>query len=296
MAGILFLKIFRTKREDMKPFYFRIAIFFLMMVIGISITNAQTSSTYLYFKPIYCFPGASQTLEQNSRSVGGATYSQGVYGSFATGLALQLGIGKMINTNFGVELAAEWLNGNKVHSDISYDTGALSIHGSGTDRIQSFMLKPMLILRSSGDLLSFYSKLGIVISVYSQGNSQGSFTAPDSNNQIQLTSLTEVTKIKPKVGFAAAFGVSARVSQAIALTLEVSGQMLSLPEKNGYYTQYEENGVNTLPSKSTFDKSWTYEKSILEGGPLNENKPDTRLYSPLNFSYIGLSLGIRYYF
>ncbi len=280
----------------MKFLFRKISGIYLMMVIGVSTTHAQTSSTYLYLKPIYCFPGASQTLEQNSRSLGGATYSQGVYGSFATGLAFQLGIGKMINTNFGVEIAGEWLNGNKVHSDISYDTGALSIHGSGTDRIQSFMLKPMLILRSSGDLLSFYSKLGIVISVYSQGTSQGSFTAPDTNQQIKLTSLTEVTKIKPKVGFAAAFGVSARVSQSIALTLEVSGQMMSLPEKNGYYTQYEENGVNVLPSKSVNFKSWTYEKSIIEGGPLIENKPDTRLYSPLNFSYVGLSIGIRYYF
>lgn len=253
--------------------------------------QSNSGSTYIFFKPIYAFPANSGKISENSGTLQGVTYTKGIYGSYGRGICLQVGIGKMINNNFGFELAAEWINGKKIEANITSDDNNLSADAS--ERVKAFMLKPMLVLRNSGDLLSFYSKLGLAISAYSKRTSDISISASSGSQSFQvITSQTE--EIKPKVGYTAAFGLSFRVSQTVAITGELNGQMISLPVHKGHYTKYQLNGANMLPTFTASQSSWIYEKSI-SSTPGDPNQPQAKLFEPANFSYIGLSVGIKYF-
>lgn len=253
---------------------------------------AQTGSTYVFFKPIYAFSGVAGKLHETNATAGGVTYTSGVYGSYGHGLCLQGGIGKMLNTNFGVELAGEWVNGAKIRTGYSSDSNA--VNGQAAEKVNGFLLKPMLVLRNSGDLLSFYSKLGLAISVYSKH-----YAAIDAKLEIAgqpyLLSTTEIDNFKAKVGFTAAFGLAFRVAQSVAVTAELNGQMISLPVKDGHYTRYEANGQDLLPTLNTSTRSWVYKRSTSTAAT-DPNKPGIKLYEPANFSYIGIGIGLKYYF
>ncbi|WP_315815538.1 hypothetical protein [Paraflavitalea speifideaquila] len=145
-------------------------------------------------------------------------------------------------------------------------------------------------MRNSGDILSIYSKLGLAISVWSRRHLETNLIL-NAGSQDQVLELKERHKIKGKVGFAAAFGLSFRIKEALAIITELNGQMISLPVSSGRYTKYRLNGRDQLPAMTTSERSWTYARSISTAAG-NPDRPSTRLYEPANFSYIGLSVGI----
>lgn len=276
----------------MKRVYISI-IAMLGLIAGLnSCVFSQTSSTYLFFKPIYSFPANISMLDQYTQTTQGITYQTGIYGSYAEGVALQAGIGKMINSNLGVELGAEWHNGHKETTIEAHDD-EFSVVGKSRQNLRAILVKPMLLLRNSGDLLTIYSKLGLAVSVYSQRLTTLSFSAT-GNNKDEVIEAESKDKIKAKVGYAAAFGLSFRVSKAVAITTELNGQMLTLPVSKGHFTKYLVNGKDQLPSLPVSDKSWVYEKqsSTTQQSP---DGPGVKLYQPANYSYIGLSVGLIYY-
>jgi len=276
-----------------KANYYTAGIIALLACVNLqAFTQSNSGSTYLFFKPIYAFPSNSGKISENSGTIQGVTYTKGIYGSYGKGICFQVGIGKMINNNFGFELAAEWINGKKIGANVTSDDNNLSADAS--EKVKAFMLKPMLVLRNSGDLLSFYSKLGLAISAYSKRTADFSITGIANGQNFQVNT-SQAEEIKPKVGFTAAFGLSFRVSQTIAITGELNGQMISLPVHKGHYTKYQLNGANMLPGFTTSQSSWIYEKST-STAPGDPNQLQTRLYEPANFSYIGVSVGVKYFF
>ena len=196
----------------------------------------------------------------------------------------------MINSTLGYELGAEYLIGKKITAIYTSETT-----DQYSDKVDAVTLKPVLVIRSGGDLLAIYSKLGLAILVWSRSYQENQFHLVDAYGTNHLIISTATENIKPKVGFTAAFGISFRISEAVSLFTEVNGQLMSLPIYKGHYTTYEDNGINTLPNLTPHQSQWIYEKS----GNLNnqpDNEPETRLYKPPNYSYIGISIGMNYHF
>lgn len=238
----------------------------------------QNTSPYLFFKPIYAFNTASQQLDVNTTLINGQQFSKGVYGSFANGFSLAAGVGKMINNTLGIELGAEYLFGKKIVTNYS---DALSDQYS--DKVNALSIKPVLVLRSSGDLLAVYSKLGLAILVYSRRYEDNSYHDTLSGGSDFLITSSAVENVHPKVGFTAAFGLSFRVSESVSVFGEVNGQLLALPVYKGHYNAYSVNGTNQLASLSVHEKQWIYQKS----GYLDNQdptQPEVLLYNPPNFS------------
>lgn len=263
----------------------------LIAILSGKIGYSQPGSAYIFFKPVYAFPANSSKIDENTATVQGVTYSKGVYGSYGRGLCLQAGFGKMINTNFGVELGGEWVRGKRINTSLNSDDGDLK--GDANAYVRAVMIKPMFVLRNSGDLLSFYSKLGLAIAAYSKAYSTFDISGNINNQPFQLIT-AETDNIKGKVGFTAAFGLSFRISQSVALTTELNGQMISLPVNNGHYTEYKVNGQDQLSSLSASERTWVYEKST-STAPSDPDKPGVKLYEPINFSYVGIAVGVKYY-
>jgi hypothetical protein len=269
-------------------------ILLISLAAGKARAQISTKSTYIYFKPIYAFPGNKSKLNETTATLQGIDYTTGVYGSYARGFCFQGGIGKMISNHLGFELAAEWVQGVNIKTSAVSDDDNDNLNGLLSERVRAALLKPMLVFRNSGDLLAFYTKMGLAISVYCRHYADISISG-NSAGQDYLLNTSQVNNTRAKVGFAAAFGLSARVSQSIAINGEIGGQMISIPGKDGHYTGYWLNGKDQLSTLATNERSWIYTKTT-STAPIPDNQPGQRLFEPANFSYVGISVGITYYF
>lgn len=262
---------------------------FVLLIVNYS-AGAQSNSPYLFFKPVYAFPTASEQLNVNTTVVNGQTFAKGIYGSYANGVAFDFGLGKMINNTLGYEIGAEYLLGKKITAVYSSETT-----DQYSDKVDAITLKPVLVIRSGSELFSIYSKLGLAILLWSRSYEENQFHSVDTLGTNHLIVSTATENIRAKIGFAAAFGISFRISEAVSLFTEVSGQLMSLPIYKGHFTSYEDNGINTLPDLSVHNSQWVYEKSLtLNNQP--DNEPEKRLYKPPNYSYVGISIGMNYHF
>ncbi len=255
--------------------------------------SAQTTTPYLILKTTYAFPAAPQKIHETLVMYQGKQYTKGVYGSYGRGLALQLGIGKMLNSTFGFEMNAEFTLGRREHTSVSDKTDSLVAKTS--DRVRGLIFKPMIVIRNSGDLMTIYTKVGLAISTATNRYETGDVRLI-TNSQGNQTTYESKEISKAKVGFAASFGLSFRVRESISVFVESNGQMLSLPFTKGHYTKYFENGVDKLPGMKISEKSWVYRRSGYFDETSDPNKPQPRLYEPANFSYIGIGAGIIYHF
>ncbi len=276
----------------MKMYQYLIALL-LAGILTANRAGAQSTTPYLLFKTTWAFPANPQKINEAVVVAGGREYTRGVYGSYGRGLALQLGIGKMINATFGFELSGEFLLGRKITSTASYNDD--SIAASGTDRARGLIFKPVIVIRNSGDLLSIYTKAGLAIATATNIYTTGDLRLTAAGNPEQV--LFEAKEIsRAKIGFTVCFGLAFRVSESVSLLVEANGQMLSLPITRGHYTRFTENGVDKLPEMKTNEKSWVYKREGFFDDSAGPNQPEERLYEPANFSYIGAGIGLVYHF
>ncbi|MBD2753712.1 hypothetical protein [Spirosoma validum] len=280
-------------------FFYRLflAVFFCGLVATQSRAQSQSGPTapYLIFKTTYAFPAGSQKINEASTIVNNKTFTKGIYGSYGQGINLSLGVGKMLNPTFGVELDAQVMLGNAITT--TYATDEFNLSGSQSDRVRSVLLKPFIVIRNSGDLLAIYTKLGLAISTYGRRYEQEEviYTFNGQTYQ-QISESTETANVK--VGFAACFGLSFRIAESVSVFAEANGQIMALPFTKGHYTKYTENGKDVLPSKSTSEQSWVYERSTTSdpNAPADDSRPGVRLYDPAYFSYMGIGVGFIYHF
>lgn len=279
----------------------RIHYYLLMLTFGVLLTGtplraqlqSQSTAPYVIVKTSYGFSAGPQLINQAEVNLGGKRFTSGIYGSYAKGVQFSLGVGKMLNSTLGVELNAQYLLGSPIRTD--YNEAQDNIIGHQTERIRGLLITPLIVLRNSGDLLTIYSKLGPTIALVSNRSVQQELRYQlDGQSYFIVNDATE--KAKPKVGLAACFGLSFRISESVSFFVEANGQILSLPIMRGKYTRFEANGTNKLPSMSTNDKSWVYERAgFLEDNP-DSSKPETRLYTPAYYSSVGVGTGIIYHF
>ncbi|UFH51998.1 hypothetical protein [Spirosoma sp. KNUC1025] len=280
-------------------FFYRLSVLVFLItfaaVQGLAQSQSHSTAPYLIFKTTYAFPASSLKIDEAVATVNKRTFTQGVYGSYGKGLNLSLGVGKMLNPTFGVELNAQLLLGSALTT--TYSSDADSTSGSVSSRVRGVILKPFIVVRNSGDLLSIYTKLGLAIVTYARRYEQLDLQTIIDNSDYHLS--TEATDIsKPKVGFAACFGLSFRISESISLFVEANGQILSLPITKGHYTKYTLNGKDGLPTMKTSEKSWVYERSTTSdpNAQANDSKPGVQLYDPAYLSNVGVGAGFIYHF
>ena len=266
-----------------------------LLVLGVAQSQAQSSSPstdpYLLVKVGYGMPDNQQQIGPYDRSSSTTGAFKGIYGSYAQGMNLSIGIGKMLNPTFGFEANAQFMVGQTIAATYDYPDSLL--FGRSTERARSVILKPMIVIRNSGDLLTIYTKLGLAVAVASRVYKHDDFKSYKNNTYI----LTESTETAPiKVGFAASFGLAFRVSETCSVLVEFDGQLLSLPIRQGRYTRFEQNGVDRLPSMRLSEKSWVYENSIPAATSTSDTETEKRLFNPKYYSYAGVSVGIAFHF
>jgi opacity protein-like surface antigen len=291
MVKISFLNTFKNK--NMKPLALRILLLLLLATLPCSL-HAQ--STYLIFKLTNAAPGSTQKLREFPFERNGETITIGTYGSYGSGINFQAGIGKMLNPTFGFEITGEFAYGRWHKTDIEEYTNEYEFKGYLREKVNTVLIKPVVVIRNSGDLLSFYTKLGIIIAPFIRKYEQVEVSDREyATNTSTLSQFNSIEKARLKVGFTASFGVSFRVSERVSLLGEVSGQIMSLPIHKGHYTKAVQNGLDVLPYLNKADKEWEYKESGYLDKDQPADQPGIRLYNPANYTAIGLSAGLVYH-
>jgi opacity protein-like surface antigen len=255
--------------------------------------QSQSTAPYLIVKTSYGFPASPQLINETEIPLGNEKLTTGIYGSYAKGAQLSLGMGKMLNSTLGVELSAQYMLGNTINTNYASELNSVDVHQR--ERIRGLVISPLIVLRNSGDLLSIYTKLGPAIAVVSNRLVQQEIRY-NSNGQTYFVINEAAETAKPKIGLAACFGLSFRLSEAISFFTEVNAQILSLPITRGSYTRYEVNGTNKLSSMPVGEKSWVYQPSGYFDKTPDPSYPETRLYTPAYYSSVGIGIGLIYHF
>lgn len=268
----------------------------ILLLIAIIPFRTLAQSTYLIFKLTNSIAGSTQKLRELPLDKKGETFTLGTYGSYGNGLNFQAGIGKMLNPTFGFEITAEYAYGRWHKTEVEETGDDYHLKGKIKEKVNTILIKPVVVIRNSGDLLSFYTKLGIVIAPFIRKYEEFEITDIDyTANTSTFSEFNSVEKAKLKAGFTASFGVAFRVSESVSLFGEVSGQIMSLPIKKGRYTKAKQNGVDVLPDLNKSEKEWKYEESGFLDATGNPDQPGTRLYNPANYTAIGLSAGMVFH-
>ena len=277
----------------MKPLALRLLI---LLLSGVAHCNIHAQSTYLIFKLTNAMPGSAQKLRELPLERKGQIFTVGTYGSYGNGINFQAGIGKMLNPTFGFEITSEYAYGRWHKTEVDESTEDYELKGYVREKVNTILIKPVVVIKNSGDLLSFYTKLGIVIAPFIRKYEEVEIKDIEySTGTTTLGQLQSIEKAKLKIGFTASFGVAFRVSESISLLGEVNGQIMSLPIRKGHYTKVIQNGVDMLPSLDKAEREWKYEESGFLDAAGDPEQPGIRLYNPANYSSIGLSVGLLYH-
>ncbi len=277
----------------MRYFFPKGIIFLLAGLIPFS-TLAQ--NTYIILKLTNSVAGSTQKMEEFPLERKGQTFTTGTYGSYGNGISIQGGVGKMLNPTFGFEITGEFAYGRWHKTEVEESGDDYTMTGTVKEKVNTVLIKPVVVIKNSGDLLSFYTKLGLIVAPYIRKYQQYEIMDIESaTNTSILSEFHSVEKAKLKIGFTAAFGVAFRVSESISLFGEVSGQIMSLPIRKGHYTKGVQNGIDMLPLFNKSDKEWEYKESGFFDATGDPNQPGIKLYNPANYTAIGLSAGIVYH-
>jgi len=224
-------------------------------------------------------------------------------GTFGGGLTATFTPGFMLSENMAVELGISYYKGStKTVNKIMYSDESAKL--DLTAKANQLRLTPALMFRTSGDLYAF-SKIGIVLPIMGKSKyeevSLNYYTSDDGSN-MRVTQKGEY-KNKFSMGFVGAIGAGYALSSDLSLSLEIAYTALNIKPKSRTITSHNINGREYINDIARAGKETEFVKE-LNGTSNNSNFVDTvnpnapyqDMADRLNFSQIGLSVGIKYFF
>lgn len=218
--------------------------------------------------------------------------------SMGKGINIDLGAGYNFNKHIAVELNASYLFAGKVATNEKYSriTGANTEVDTYVYTWSSNMLRliPAIKLSAGFETINPYAKLGLLM-----GFGSMKLTEEVNYNSVAYAGTSNyTTKYQGGVaiGLSSALGVSYQVSDQLALVLELNLVSMSHAPNKSKYIQYEEDGIDLLPTLTTNEKETIYknETTYSTTAVINESQPNEELKIKLPFSSYGIHFGIQF--
>ncbi len=263
------------------------------------ITSAANAQFYMRLGMGYAFPQAAQTLDGTGQPYSGTqnnptgiqTYSlQGA--SFSAGLQGVVGVGYMFSDHVGIQLdGVVGLAPKKyTYNDNGIYIDSVLSNVSIVQKAQTpFFLIPSLVVQSGGPVWNIYARLGVALplasgitedQLLSNAPGTGAYTVDDFTIQI---------KNSFSLGFAAAAGVSYKLSDRISLWGELNMLSMSVYIKQTNITNLTENGASVPLSYINGSLTTNYSKTA----KVDSSQTNLPTYSQ-PFSNVGVHVGISF--
>ncbi len=214
--------------------------------------------------------------------------SQGLGGGFNINLAF----GHMMSKYIGIEVGVNEFIGlnKKTHNTRTTTTGNTSSTATQDEKMSGMMLQlvPTIIITPGLEKINPYARLGMILGIL-----------PSQTYGFDATDNTGSGVYKEKnyggiaAGFTAAGGVDYHLSGKMVLYAEMVFNGITYAPTKGKVTEATADGVDQLPTYTTRDKEWTYEKTYDTKANIPIGSADKRNKVSYNFSNVELNIGIK---
>lgn len=222
-----------------------------------------------------------------------------IYGTLGNGIGINLTPGYMLSEHFGAEIGLSYFMGSEVTTSSDELEGFYTDEFSG--QTSQFRVNPSLVVRSGGDGISLYSKVGLLLPVtgttVGRRERTGNGTALNPDISIETETIGALS-----LGYTGAIGVNWALSDKLSLFGEVSGAFLRIKSNETEITKFEQNGTNQLDNLSTGDKETVYVDELngntnQQGGAnYDDTKPSEALAFKRNFNSTFINVGVTFKF
>lgn len=247
--------------------------------------STRISSQNIDFLDFY-----NRTYNENSTK-----YEQ-VNVSLGKGLSFEGTFGYMFNENIGTELGVSYLLGSSTEAKrIENYTDYISTQSIINISSNMLRINPSVLLKTKGNVLNPYAKLGIVIGVGKILFGSAS-TGKYIDSEVELN---QEMNLELDGGFA--FGISSAIGadftsyDNMSFFAEINTINMSYAPTKGEVTKFNENGENQLTSLTVSEKEVEFVDSYTRNYNNDEidSEPSKELKQKFPFSSIGLNIGLR---
>ena len=259
-----------------------------MKKIILSITLIIAVQWTLYAQALYVGGGIGPGFRAGSKVFGVSTNKDGsvdvVKGSDGSGLIAPLYVGYMSSKNVGLELGIGSFIGYTNKLNDPYNTGTTSFSGN------SLFLNPSFVIRTGGEKIAPYVKLGVFLGLVNNSITQYD---PTSTDPYVTTQETITYKKGMATGVTSSLGLDIKISRKWVLFGEMFTRLASYsPKKYSDETTTE----NYSPGSGSYTKTTT----VVNGNLVTHLPPDysangDRAAIVVPFSTIGFNLGLKCY-
>ena len=215
-----------------------------------------------------------------------------------SGFNANLAFGFMLSNYVGIELGVnEFMGlGNKTHSS-STNSGN---DYSSDSKLSGMMLQivPAIVITPGLEKVNPYARLGMSVGILPSVVMKDNSTTTGGES-LKATSSSETTiKLSGGIalGFTAAGGIDFNLSEKLAFFGEIVFNGITYAPAKGKFTKCTVDGVDKLPTLTTRDKEWTFEKKYDADEVIPEGSPDKKPITSVNFSNVELNIGIKFKF
>jgi len=226
------------------------------------------------------------------------------------GLYPEIAIGYMLNSHVGFELGFSYASGfsttvtndsTGTGTELGY-TGAQTFTSAAKYSFHSFLITPSIVISAGGDnKLTPYGRLGMIISLASEGNMDDNYSgsqtsnAPNYDNTAFSGEEATQTTGTVQLGVAGAVGVNYKLSSLISIFGEVNVRAFNFQFDQTTITTDTYNGVDNLPNLTTSQKQINYVSSITttNATAYNAGNPTQELTQAVPANTVGITIGIK---
>lgn len=253
----------------------------------------KESGTYLRLGIGYAFPHAGDTYTGTTSSGGTSNSFDFTKNSYGAGFSGGLALGYQFNRHIALELGAGvGIAPKKMENKYTYTGGTFNTESYAKTPIY---LLPAVVISTGNTLVEPYARVGLAVNVGGKVVEEATMTGEFLGMPYTNFQKTEF-KQRTGIGFQGALGIKYHLNERVGLWAEVAGISQNIYVKSSEITEYTENGVNKLDTKTTSDRQVNYEFNYTESGTPNTTVPSTQKAYSNAFSNFGINLGVSFKF
>lgn len=257
----------------------------------------KQSGAYLRLGVGYAFPHAGDVYTGTTSLGTGSTSYDYNKGSFGAGFSGVLAAGYKFTPNIALELGVGvGIAPKKLEDKYSYADNLSTWNSTSSTYAKTpIYLLPAVVISTGNNLLEPYARVGLAVNVGGKLVQERTITGDIgglTGTNFQKMEYAQRTGI----GFQGALGVKYHINDMVGLWAEVAGISQNIYVKSSELTEYTENGVNKLDTKTTLERETNYEFNYTDNGSSNPNNPGTQAAFSNAFSNVGINLGVSFQF
>lgn len=266
----------------------------LAVAAGLAISATAHAQLFVTVGAGYGMGANKQLMFIESTSNPSSSTDKVVFASFGGGIAPALGIGYMVNDNFGIEGNFSYLLGSKIGATSDENpTSGWTINTVEEAYARSIRIGIGTRIGFGEDAIRPYMRGGLMLGV---GN-KFTYTFEETETMSSVTTETKYTEEYDggtAIGYYGGIGMTYNMSDMMGIFFELTYVGQSWAPMHSAYTEYTVDGADVLGNMTTDQKETNYVEEITyDSNPPSTSDPSESYKWSYPMSSFGLNVGIK---